>query len=91
MLFPQWLVTRAPEFSHRKTPKWANGYFIGDAAGSIPPATGNGLSMALSSGIMAAKYAVRGDANGFRRAWKLGRTLSRIYMEGDISLLASGP
>ncbi len=68
-LFP-WMTVKIPEFGVKETPYFPNCYFVGDAAGTIPPATGNGLSMALSGGIMAAEYAFRGDAAGFRSAWR---------------------
>lgn len=69
-LFSQWMTVPAPEFGVKKTPDYPNTYFIGDAASSIPPATGNGLTLAIKSGIMAAEFAVRKDDVGFKNAWK---------------------
>ncbi len=70
MLFDQWLFTEAPEFEAKANPHLKNIYFIGDAAGSIAPATGNGLGMAITSGYMAADYAVSEDSLLFHKAWK---------------------
>jgi flavin-dependent dehydrogenase len=65
----EWMKASIPNFGVRKTPDWENTYFIGDAAGTIPPATGNGLTMALLSGVMGAEYALKGDVAGFKKAW----------------------
>lgn len=70
MLFAEWMTTLVPEFGLKTTPAWTNAYFIGDAAGTIPPACGDGLAMAVDSGCLAAEYALLGDAPGFRLAWK---------------------
>jgi flavin-dependent dehydrogenase len=70
MIFDEWLFTKAPAFEAKKNPVLKNVYFIGDAAGTIPPATGNGLGMAITSGYMAADYAINQDDTGFRKAWK---------------------
>lgn len=70
MLFDQWLFTEAPSFEAKANPHLKNIYFIGDAAGSIAPATGNGLGMAITSGYMAADYAVSEDSLLFHKAWK---------------------
>lgn len=68
-LFP-WMTVEVPNFGIKVTPHFPNCYFVGDAAGTIPPVTGNGLSMALSSGLLAAEYAHRADFEGYRRAWQ---------------------
>jgi len=70
MLFDKWLFTEAPEFEAKANPHLKNIYFIGDAAGGIAPATGNGLGMAITSGYMAADYAVSEDSLLFHKAWK---------------------
>lgn len=70
MNFDQWMMVSIPSFGMKKTPSLPNCYFIGDAAGTIPPATGNGLSMAIAGGKLAAEYAVKGDYLGFKRQWK---------------------
>ncbi len=72
-----WLYTHAPELKAKSNPYLKNVYFIGDAAGSIAPATGNGLGMAITSGYMAADYAICQDDKGFYKAWKK-RYASRI-------------
>lgn len=70
LIFDDWLFTKAPNFEAKTNPLLKNIYFIGDAAGTIPPATGNGLGMAITSGYMAADYAVTQDYEGFQKAWK---------------------
>jgi len=84
----QWLECQLPEFGYRQLHDWTNAYFIGEAAMSIPPITGDGLSMAISSGIMAAEYSVKHDAEGFRRQSRrcyrkrifIGRVLHHLLM-----------
>lgn len=68
-MFPDWMQVQIPEFGLKPTKNWPDTYFIGDAAGTIPPASGNGLSMAISSGYLAANYAKTGDYQGFKKAW----------------------
>ena len=77
MISSDWLMTAAPEFGVRAPISLPRVYFIGDAIGSIPPATGDGLGMALTTGIMAANYAMLGNAEAYRAAWKR-RYRSRI-------------
>ncbi len=69
MLFPTWLTGKVPEFGMRKVPEVPDVYFIGDAAGSIPPISGDGLALALSSGIMAAKYCTA-NTPSFKKDWQ---------------------
>lgn len=69
-LFDHWLEAVIPEFGLRSTPVWPRVYWIGDAAGTIPPASGNGLSLALASGCLAAEYVTRDDPSGFKAAWR---------------------
>jgi flavin-dependent dehydrogenase len=69
-LFPTWMTASLPAFGKRPTPHWPNAYFIGNAAASIAPASGDGLAMAITSGWLAAEYASVGDAAGFRWAWR---------------------
>lgn len=76
-LFP-WMQAQIPPFGMKKVPKVPSCYFVGDAAGTIPPATGSGLSMAISGGILAAEYAFKGDSEGFRNAL-VRENRSRIY------------
>jgi len=77
-LFADWLEAFIPEFGLRSPPDWPRTYWIGDAAGTIPPASGNGLSLALASGCLAAEYASRDDPIGFKRAWRK-RCSSQIF------------
>lgn len=87
-LFDKWMVVQVPEFGVRSTPDWPRTYFIGDAAGTIPPASGNGLTLALTSGYLAAEYALRDDPVGFKKMWKqrcssqifFARALHRVMM-----------
>jgi flavin-dependent dehydrogenase len=68
-LFPSWMMADIPEFGCRPQIPWPHTYLVGDAAGSIPPATGNGLSMAIASGALVASYASRSDYQGYKTAW----------------------
>lgn len=69
-LFSEWMETPVPEFGINHTPQWPRVYFIGDAAATIPPASGNGISLAIQCGHLAAAYAVQDDERGFKKAWK---------------------
>lgn len=69
-VFSKWMMVNVPQLGIKKTPDWSNAYFIGDAAGTIPPATGRGLSLGIQGGILAAEYAARKDVRGFKKAWK---------------------
>lgn len=69
-LFPEWLTVSVPGFGVRNTPQLPNAYFIGDAAGAIPPATGDGLAIALTTGQLVTWYLCDNNPQGFRRAWK---------------------
>lgn len=68
-LFDQWMVTCVPEFGVRPQNHYPGLFLLGDAAGTIPPATGNGVAMGLTSGITAANYALRHDHLGHLRHW----------------------
>lgn len=65
-----WMAAPVPEFGIRCTPNWPRAYFLGDAAGVIPPATGNGLSMGLTSGILAAECALENAPDAYSLYWK---------------------
>jgi flavin-dependent dehydrogenase len=69
-LFENWMEANVPEFGLRSTPLWPQTYWIGDAAGTIPPASGNGLTLAITSGYLAAEFAKREDPIGFQQTWK---------------------
>jgi len=88
LLFKEWMVCPVPAFGMKKTASLANTYFIGDAGGTIPPASGLGLSLAITSGYMVAEYALKGDYLSFQKAWKkkyrkvfyYGQCLHRMMM-----------
>lgn len=65
-LFDQWMSAPIPFFGFKNTPSWQDAYFIGDAALSIPPACGEGLSLAITSGFMAARYTMAKDFLGYK-------------------------
>ena len=76
----EWMSCQIPGFGIKKTPPQDRTYFIGDAAGTIPPASGLGLSIALTSGYLAAEYSAKGDFEGFKRAWH--RRYTKIFRYG---------
>jgi flavin-dependent dehydrogenase len=78
----QWLETSIPEFGLRMGLNAPNAYFIGDAAGGIPPITGNGLSLGIASGVSAADFSKNSDWCGFRANSK--NTLSKPIFWGQI-------
>lgn len=78
MIFTDWMHAFIPHFGIKQTPHWADTYFIGDAAGTIPPACGEGLSLAISSGCLAAEYAIKGKFKEYKKAW-LKNFRSPIY------------
>jgi flavin-dependent dehydrogenase len=69
MVFPKWLTGQLPEFGIRKNTDLRNVFWIGDAAGSIPPICGEGLAIGITSGCMAADYLLGEGAIAFRKAW----------------------
>lgn len=69
-LFDHWMKAVIPEFGWRLTPSWPRTYWIGDAAMTIPPASGNGLSLAIASGYLAAEFAAIDDPHGFKQMWR---------------------
>lgn len=83
-----WLLGAIPQFGEQKIPNWSSAYFLGDARGVIPPATGNGLAMGLTSGILAAEYALRGEAEQYHTRWNkeykkrilMGMVLHHIFL-----------
>ena len=52
-----YVEARIPKFGARDLPKKDNVYYVGDAAASLYPATGDGLGMAITSGEMVGEYA----------------------------------
>lgn len=90
---PNWMEVFIPAFGRKKIPNRLHAYYIGDAAGSIPPITGNGLSLGMQSGIMAANYALHRDYQGFKKASKAlwstpifwGKVMHEIAMKPKIA------
>ena len=88
-----WMTAPIPAFGIRDTPKWIDVYFIGDAAASISPACGNGLSMAISGGCLSAEYAVESRFQDFKTDWnqrchsqiKWGNMLNQIMLNPFLS------
>lgn len=70
MVYPKWLMGPLPEFGIRSNPHLDNVYWIGDAAGSIPPICGDGLAIAITSGCMAADSFMHSNADQFRKEWQ---------------------
>lgn len=68
-LFDDWMMASTPAFGIKHTPCWPDAYFIGDAAITIPPASGNGLSMAIFGGRLAAEYSIRQQPREFKAMW----------------------
>lgn len=81
-IFPAWMTSAIPGFGMRNNPTLPNVFFIGDAAGAIPPATGDGLSIALLTGKLVAEYVKRNDAAGFKTAWQ--KQFGPIFRNGKI-------
>ena len=90
MLFPQWMSAQVPEFGIRSNPSVERVYWIGDAAGSIPPISGDGLAIAILSGGMAADYLLKSDWKGFQEAW-LERMQSRFFWAKQLHRLMLCP
>ncbi len=76
----EWMTCLVPPFGIKKNSLQKNTYFIGDAAGTIPPASGLGLSIALTSGYMAAEYVAKGGFEEFQKAWH--RRYSKTFLYG---------
>jgi menaquinone-9 beta-reductase len=68
--FNEWMQVKVPEFGIKRTIPLPRTYYIGDAALTVPPACGNGLSLAIQSGCLAAQYALRDDSVSFRSDWQ---------------------
>lgn len=91
--FNEWMTAPVSEFGVRSQPDWPNVYLLGDAAGVIPPATGNGLAMGLTSGKMAASFALKSDPQGYRKCWiktyspriRKGKMLNWLFLSPMVS------
>lgn len=71
-LFNEWLTTEIPEFrlSPHFLKRFQNLYLIGDAAAAIAPASGDGLAMAVTSGVLAADCSVEKNTKVYHHQWK---------------------
>lgn len=69
-VFGKWLQTEVPAFGFRKTPQWPDVYFIGDAALAIPPASGQGISLAIEGGLLAALAIKAGNPEDFQKQFR---------------------
>lgn len=98
MLFPAWMMGKVPEFGMRQNPAWPNVFWIGDAAGSIPPVCGDGLGIAITTGVMAAEYFSDKGAEAFKKDWLQsyrrrffwGRLLHEVVQRPYLSSFAAG-
>lgn len=84
-----WLTAYVPNFGKKTIPTWPNTYFIGDAAATIFPASGNGLTMGLTSAIMAAQYILNTQDN-FRHHWNV-KYKSRLHYAKILNYLFLKP
>lgn len=82
MIYSQWMQVEVPAFQQKNRSTWKNVYLIGDAATSIEPATGDGLAMAITSGVLAAEHASNGDWESYQQAWD--RTYSKRLRWGRL-------
>ena len=90
MIFPNWLVSQIPEFGIRQNPSLERVFWIGDAAGSIPPVCGEGLAIAITSGVMAADYLLKSNAQEFKVAW-LKKYQKRFFLAQQIHKIILSP
>lgn len=65
-----WKECPVPEFGPNKGNYLPHVYPIGDAIGSLPPASGGGASHSLSSAISSVEYYLKNDPLGYREASK---------------------
>lgn len=89
-LFDTWMQAQVPAFGFRQRPSWPRTYWIGDAAMTIPPACGNGLSLALASGYFSAEFALKDDAKGFHTFW-IKRCRSPMFFSKQLHKLFLRP
>jgi len=64
------IEARIPKFGVRDIPKIDNVYYVGDAAASLYPATGDGLAMAITSGEMVGEYAKAKAYKEYQKDWR---------------------
>jgi len=85
-----WLTVKVANFGKKAIPNWSNTYFIGDAAATIFPASGNGLTMGLTSGIMAAEHIIYDRQTHFKKQWNL-RYQTRLHYAKMLNYLFMNP
>lgn len=66
-----WLIQPISQFGKKSILDLPNTYFIGDAISTIHPASGNGLAMGLTSGVMAAEHIITQSQINFNADWNL--------------------
>jgi flavin-dependent dehydrogenase len=90
--FSHWMVAEVPEFSWAPKPlyDYHNLYLIGDAAASIAPMSGEGLGMAVTSGVMAADSAIKNHDALYRQQW-VERYGKRLRWAGGLHWLMLHP
>lgn len=87
---PSWLITPVGALGMKKLPDWPNVYFLGDARATIAPLSGGGMTMALTSGEMAAEFIVQGKWQEFQKAWH-HRYARRIQLAKTLNSLVFRP
>lgn len=65
-----WIEGLIPEFGIKPFLQIPQVYLVGDACASIPPITGDGVGMAITSGVMVAKAADKGEWQLYQKAWR---------------------
>ncbi|MDR3647265.1 MAG: NAD(P)/FAD-dependent oxidoreductase [Candidatus Babeliales bacterium] len=85
-----WITVSVPNFGKKIIPNWPNTYFVGDAAATIFPASGNGLTMGLTSGIMAAEHIINNMQNDFKKQWN-SRYQNRLHYAKILNSLFMNP
>lgn len=88
-LLNTWMTAPIPFFGFKETPEWNDAYFVGDAAMSLPPACGGGLSMSILTGVSAAQHVIQKNPAGFKkwcrahysRQMLAAKTLHRVLLQ----------
>ena len=66
----EWIEGLVPKFGFKPLLDIPQVYMVGDAAASIPPMTGDGVGMAITSGVMVAHAAHAGNWESYQRMWR---------------------
>lgn len=80
--FDGWMEAMIPPFGWHALPNWPRTYWMGDALGSFPPASGNGLAFALASGRFSAECAAQTPDLLTRKKWRYRCTLAMSLAKG---------